>query len=523
MKPPERHTLIILTFIFALIAANNFVIGRSYLLRKNADAYQINEALQFCHTINTREHGGFFQALKDAAGTKLHPHLYTFLLGTVMSLDPPFNDKDMDPAIQYTNTFFLLILLLSVYGIGAQLFGKKEGLLAAILTSLSPAVFGPIRLALTEIPLAAFSSLTILLLLKSGHFASAYLSIAAGCFLGFSFLIRESAPLFILPAALYLYLQPTGETGAKKRHPVNLALFLTTGLAVSSPVFLNPNNKILYNTVWNSCIITAGSGLIPQPAFLYLRYLPEFYTGWYAFLFTLPALAGYAINIRRMSILPAVWLAIPCFVCPLSAMKAVRYLAPAVPALFLIISAGAFSIFKSRKAVYSVILVSIFILQFLLLNFHGPKLQIGYENYNDNTCGLLAPHREADLTVAKNMANRIVRDAFPKTSLRLIGFPSTPPLERMQYLFTLLGVDTEVISLTVPNREPSEEKLRADSSSADYFIEFIPIKPGLDQPGKKPGQDYQKYKAISLPYFQMAEEFKMRNNIIYVYKRNDRR
>jgi 4-amino-4-deoxy-L-arabinose transferase-like glycosyltransferase len=97
------------------------------------------------------------------------------------------------------NMVYLVILLISAYGIGREIGGKGVGLLSAFITSTMPMVFAMSRYTYIEFSLTAMVALSIWLLLLSQEFAHKGYSLLFGLSLGLGFLNKWTFSLFVLP------------------------------------------------------------------------------------------------------------------------------------------------------------------------------------------------------------------------------------------------------------------------------------------------------------------------------------
>jgi 4-amino-4-deoxy-L-arabinose transferase-like glycosyltransferase len=108
-----------------------------------------------------------------------------------------------------TNVVYMAILLLSVYGIGARMFGKQVGLLASCLVSLLPMSFSMARYFYLDYALTAAVALSVYLLLLTNGFRSKTYSLLFGLGLGLGMLVKWLLILFLLgPLCIILLRSP---------------------------------------------------------------------------------------------------------------------------------------------------------------------------------------------------------------------------------------------------------------------------------------------------------------------------
>ena len=108
-----------------------------------------------------------------------------------------------------TNVIYMAILLLSVYGIGARMFGKHVGLLASCLVSLFPMSFSMARYYYLDYALTAAVALSAFLLLLADGFENRKYSLLFGLGLGLGMLVKWLLILFLLgPLCITLLRSP---------------------------------------------------------------------------------------------------------------------------------------------------------------------------------------------------------------------------------------------------------------------------------------------------------------------------
>lgn len=113
------------------------------------------------------------------------------------------------------NMLFLVILLVSAYGVGRELGGKGVGLLTAFITSTLPMVFAMSRYTYIEFSLTAMVALSIWLLLLSREFTHRGYSLLFGLSLGLGLLSKWTFSLFVFPALIVVILRTVLRTGSR--------------------------------------------------------------------------------------------------------------------------------------------------------------------------------------------------------------------------------------------------------------------------------------------------------------------
>jgi 4-amino-4-deoxy-L-arabinose transferase-like glycosyltransferase len=128
------------------------------------------------------------------------------------------------PVAQIYHTLYYLLLILVVYLLGIQIYGKKEGAYAALLISSAPMVVSFSILFYLDVPGTAFAALSLLLLLKKRYFL-------AGLGISLMYFTRRNA-CFLVPGFLLVLLFIDKDSLIRK---LKNSLFLILPTAISVP------------------------------------------------------------------------------------------------------------------------------------------------------------------------------------------------------------------------------------------------------------------------------------------------
>lgn len=104
-----------------------------------------------------------------------------------------------------TNLIYLVILLLSVYGIGKTMFSRETGLLAAVVVSFYPFLIHYQRDYMLEFPLIAMVALSTYFLLKSNEFKDRKYSALFGVAFALTMLTKWTAVFFLIGPVLWVF------------------------------------------------------------------------------------------------------------------------------------------------------------------------------------------------------------------------------------------------------------------------------------------------------------------------------
>lgn len=103
---------------------------------------------------------------------------------------------------QATNFIFLTLMLGGVVGLGAALWGLRVGLLAGLLTALCPALVASSWYFSSDFPLAAVTTVGMLLLLWTRSFSRALPSVVLGAWVALASMVKITCAAYLLAPAL---------------------------------------------------------------------------------------------------------------------------------------------------------------------------------------------------------------------------------------------------------------------------------------------------------------------------------
>jgi len=195
----QRHLLLLflliafqLTINWAWLSTNVTIIGWDR-------PRHLIESLVYSDILEQIDLGSLFQALTHSG---YYPPLFHLSMVAFYKL----LGVSMDVAAM-VNMVYLIILLISAYGIGREIGGKGIGLLAAFITSTLPMVFAMSRYTYMEFSLTAMVALSIWLLLLSEEFAHKGYALLFGLSLGLGLLTKWTFSLFVLPPLIIVILR----------------------------------------------------------------------------------------------------------------------------------------------------------------------------------------------------------------------------------------------------------------------------------------------------------------------------
>lgn len=306
-------------------------------------------------------------------------------------------------AVMLTNSLFLLVMVFSVYGIGALCFSRGTGFLAALLTLFFPLVFGHSRVALLDYPLLCMSSLSMFLLLKTEGFKSGFFAALYGISFVLAQLTKETAFLFLGGPSIYYFTRSItrGKDIRKITRNIILSVVLCAlGGIAAFLLFVNNNVALLYMKKLFSL-----KAYIGDLSFIGVWSINSI--GWVLSIALLPFLASYFFHIKKRNKLFLIWFFVPAVIFSLKVDLLSRYLLPVLPALALAV-AGELHELRIRpwvKKAYALFLIAAAVVQYSLINYG----MVGLVGVPGNTCYTL---ERGMLTVFKDTLQPTAQEMF---------------------------------------------------------------------------------------------------------------
>ena len=287
------------------------------------------------------------------------------------------------------NILYFIILLFSLYFIGAKLFDKNVGILAALFISLYPMIFRYSRFFGPDFALTAMICLSVCLLLYTEYFRDKIFSVLFGISLALGMLTKWTFILFLIGPLTYTLLQmfflKAGQISIKNSF-LNFIRAIVLGILLSLfwylPAFdivtkrieLFLKHRAFYNPAINGGELKPAQYLPQLDKFLdYLRILINEQVSLLFFAIFLLAIVFYFIK-RRNKLFLILWYAIPYFFLSLSTHKEGRFMLPSLPVIALISAAGLQSI-GSKKwknfLCFTIIILGLF--QFIDITYNSNR------------------------------------------------------------------------------------------------------------------------------------------------------
>lgn len=144
-------------------------------------------------------------------------------------------------------TFFLVLLICSVYQIGKRVYNPDAGIFAAFCIAMFPIINEYSRDYMLDLPLAAMVAAAVYSLIRTNDFSSRNNCIKFGIMFGLGMLTKWTFILFVITPMLFLLWEGFSLATRKFRIIVNFFLSLIVGLIISLPWYLRNIIQIFSN------------------------------------------------------------------------------------------------------------------------------------------------------------------------------------------------------------------------------------------------------------------------------------
>lgn len=285
------------------------------------------------------------------------------------------------------NFFYLILFLVSMYGIGKILFNQRVGILAGTITLFYPIMYALSREYLIDFALVAMVTAVQYLILKSEGGINKRWNILLGIMAGFALLTKSVAIIFFLPSWIYRFIRRFRKN--KDFLPffasLSIAVFICTPWYIYSfPGLLTKNSTFQYIATnferdpigFTPSLLWYADSLMHSAVSLILL------------LFSFIGLLAFWLYDKRWRVFLtlALW-AFPSFCILLfTPNKDIRYIMPILPVLAFF-TIGGIDVIKRKglKNTLYFLIIAFGFLQFYDLSFSAqPFLKNGQYGYNRN-------------------------------------------------------------------------------------------------------------------------------------------
>ena len=233
-------------------------------------------------------------------------------------------------------TLFLIMLALSVYGIGNILFGKDAGLIAASMISACPIVLRYSHMFMLDLPLASMVCLSLYLLIRTASFEQRLPSLFLGLAMGCGILTKWTFPLFLLLPFLYAASGASRTPKVRARRLTNCILAISIGALIAAPWYLVHAIEIASSRGGE---LSRGEETLAASIGYYLRIIPE-QVSWILAPFVACGIILVMIKRRRQTALLLLSFVGGYVLLTLIGFKQPRFSVPLLPPLMVLAAAG---------------------------------------------------------------------------------------------------------------------------------------------------------------------------------------
>jgi len=329
----ERPHIALLSaaLLFTLFAATTLLwISLDHFPPNWDDAWYLTKSLAVYDSGTDKGVAGYFSSLNEAFGFKA-----PLIAGLPSPLYLLFGRRWH--AAYLVNIVSMFVLFVALYRIGYRSWTRRTGVIAIAVAGTMPLLYGLVRWYLVEYSLTALVCCAMAVLLESDSLQDPVLTLIFGAICGFGLLLKASFVLFLLPPVLFAWFP----CRRRKRAAV---LTVIPCLAIALPWYAVHWHPVLVNALdaaYGTPAAVQGTGPIFSLSAI-LTYLEGVARSGISVYFAALAVALIAIAPSRLTArnlrFLLFWL-LPFAVFLFGGNKDVRYIAPILPAVALLIAA----------------------------------------------------------------------------------------------------------------------------------------------------------------------------------------
>jgi len=356
-------------FLFGLVLVHfvaNFIWLKIDTLPPHWDASNhLMNSLYYFQLLSQFFHSGDISFLKQFLGISFYypPFVYWLVIPWYVLFGKS------DDIASLSNIIFIFILIFSTYGIGKKIWGRKIGLLSALLISTFPIILTQCKEFQLDFPLTAMVTLSFYLLLRTENFKNLKFSILFGIASGFGMLTKWTFAGFLIVPTILIMAQSIYELFKTQKEKRDWRILLNFGLSilifffVAGPWYFHnlADLKIRFGLISQSGIFEGDPPINSWPSFVwYFWALINYY---FYLIGLIPLIFGLIFLIKKESIKKN-WLLVISVVASYLIFtffrnKDVRYITPILP--FLIILATYWIKYLPKKIEFIPVIYFIFL------------------------------------------------------------------------------------------------------------------------------------------------------------------
>lgn len=264
------------------------------------------------------------------------------------------------------SSLFLLILLLSTYFLCVKFFSKQTGVLAVLILSSYPIIFGHARTYMPDLPLTAIVTSSFLFLVLSQGFYRRLYAVLWGISCGIGLLLKPEFFIHVIgPVLLYILwmsrrdfdiIPKPAPCFSSEKKPFCLigfcaGIIIIIGIAAlwyvpNLETFINFHAQMRNVRTQALSIFTFDIPSIIDYLILLVRY--QIYSLHFIFFSAMAGFIAFRGRLKQISFF-LIWIIVPYFILVLCFQRNIRYTMPCLPAFAIITAYGVFQLISKIR------------------------------------------------------------------------------------------------------------------------------------------------------------------------------
>ena len=341
-------------------------------------------------------------------------------------------------------SFWGIILILSTYFLGKEMFNSSVGLLSAFFVSMYPPIFVYSRLYGLDFPLTSIVALGMLFLIKCKNFSSRKYSVFLGISSGFGILVKMPYLIFFVPPLAIILIDTFREKEKRRERFFNFLIFFILSVLISSIWWENKLPELFRELIYvhnSPRRIGEPFSNILNPFLWYIIAMSHLIGELFFSLFII-SLILFTFSKSKHKWFLLIWIFFPYLLFPIiaSSNRWIRYLFPILPAMGLVSAWGISKIPHQKYRISILVPVIIFsLLQFISISFKCPETSPIFRKLKENIkLGARTDYLSVNRKI-KKLSEILVKNSSNKKNIRVgvILFPKIPDPSQVLYLLKL--------------------------------------------------------------------------------------
>lgn len=343
-------------------------------------------------------------------------------------------------------TFFLILLITSVYKIGKKIYNEESGVFAAFCIAVFPIVNEYGRDYMLDLPLAAMVAAAVLSLVKTENFSRTGRSFQLGIILGLGMLTKWTFILFVLTPFVYYIFEGFKYTPKKSKVTLNLSLSVLVALAISLPWYVRNIIPILSNRLNE---LQRGNLSAVENIFYYLKIIPSQISIVVAVLILIGIIFFSGRSHFMYKRMPLYWLIGSYILISLISFKLPRFSIPLLIPLCILFSGMIFfgEYDGSKRNIFVKVFVIIAAVNFLYFSFSPYRVNFEIPGIGAPVLSSISPDKTnwKNSDVIKVINEDRIRDKKAKVNLRVLTPEENFNTSTLQYYSNLNNAPINIL------------------------------------------------------------------------------